>query len=192
MVTCSYGGCELRVLARGYCSKHYQLMRRRGNIVPRATRPSGLSLEDAFRWHMPGVPPSEGCWDWSGYRDEHGYGTMTFERKGLRANVVSYTIHSGPVPSGMMVLHSCDYPPCVSPFHLSLGTCQDNATDRKERGRQVRGKFQHLAKLNDDQVVAIRLLGRNGVVQEKIAELYGVGQSTISSILRRETWKHIP
>lgn len=88
----------------------------------------------AKRSHLDDNGQSTPCvlWPWS--RDEGGYGAV---RCGgiFRAHRLIYSIFKGPIPDGMMVLHSCDNPPCVNPEHLRVGTALDNARDRVERGR---------------------------------------------------------
>ena len=181
--------CQRLSAARGYCGMHYQRIRRHGDPETLLSRPHGLSLEEAFRWHMPGTPCGDECWEWPSCRDDAGYGTMEYNYRLLKAHAVSYQIHIGPISSGLQVRHSCDNPPCVSPHHLSLGTSLDNAADRVKRGRQAKGESQHLAKLTEKQVLEIRLL--SGLSQKQIAKRYGLSQSTVSAILRRETWKHV-
>jgi hypothetical protein len=158
-------------------------------------RPSGLSLEEAFRWFMPGEPPpalspAEGCWEWPAYCDRRGYGTMEFGGKLLKAHAVAYRIFIGENESEL-VRHTCDNPPCVQPAHLLAGTVLDNVRDRVERERSARGARQHLAKLTDDSVREIRRLAEQGVRQVDLARLFGVGQSSISAVVRGETWSHI-
>jgi predicted DNA-binding protein (UPF0251 family) len=54
-----------------------------------------------------------------------------------------------------------------------------------------KGMGHKSSKLTDDDIRAIRRLRTTGLAQEKIASRFGVGQSTISSILRGETWGHV-
>jgi len=94
------------------------------------------------------------------------------------------------IPTGLVIMHSCDVPLCVNPKHLILGTQQANTYDRDRKGRQVtaHGTEHKLAKLNDDDVRAIRSAS---VSQKKLAKQYGVSQSLIWRILRRESWPHV-
>lgn len=39
------------------------------------------------------------------------------------------------VPSGLLVRHTCDNPPCCNPAHLITGTQAQNTADMMERGR---------------------------------------------------------
>lgn len=54
------------------------------------------------------------------------------------------------------------------------------------------GMAHRQAKLSDDQVRDIRTRARNGEEQRPIAKAFGVHQSTVWSIVNRDTWKHLP
>jgi hypothetical protein len=73
----------------------------------------------------------DGCWGWKGRLGGKGYGQVMF----IRSNRLSWMIHKGPIPNGLLVLHSCDNPPCTNPDHLFLGTPQDNTTDMMNKNR---------------------------------------------------------
>lgn len=83
------------------------------------------------------VRRSDGCWEWTGKRLPRGYGQIRINepRVMVLTHRVSYELAFGPIPEGMNVCHRCDNPPCVRPDHLFLGTTQENATDRKLKGR---------------------------------------------------------
>jgi hypothetical protein len=51
------------------------------------------------------------------------------------ASRAAWIIANGPIPIGYYVLHKCDNPPCVNPFHLILGTPTDNILDCISKGR---------------------------------------------------------
>lgn len=54
--------------------------------------------------------------------------------------MISYEIHHGPVPNGMVVAHSCDNRKCVNPDHLSTKTQRDNLLEMIEKGRASNGR----------------------------------------------------
>lgn len=93
------------------------------------------TLEQRF-WDYVSCEPNTGCWLWDGACDGHGYGQMRM-RGGLArlATHVSLEMVGRPVPSGMNACHHCDFPPCVNPDHLFIGTQRDNVNDARAKGR---------------------------------------------------------
>lgn len=138
------------------------------------------------------------CWLWTG-SSSGGYGYVGEGGTGgrnLRAHRVSYELHFGPIPEGMLVCHTCDTSLCVNPRHLFLGTCQDNVDDRDEKGRtklaDARGSKNGRAKLVESDVRQIlRELG-SGMTQAGIAKRYGIDPSIISDIHRNKIWRNVP
>jgi hypothetical protein len=133
------------------------------------------------------------CFDWVGCKNSTGYGTMSRGKEGgLMAHRVSYEMVKGPIPEGMVVMHSCDNPACVNPDHLSVGTQADNLADMHRKGRREysRGSAHKGAILADTDIPFIRSLA--GVFsQRKLAALYGVSRSAICGIQSRRKWSHI-
>ncbi|MGH7182638.1 MAG: HNH endonuclease signature motif containing protein [Nitrospiraceae bacterium] len=104
---------------------------------------------EPFFWNK--VEKSRKCWIWVGARNRQGYGIvgelsftskLTHETLAHRVAWVIYTHQY--VPDGLIIMHSCDNPPCISPFHLSVGSNADNMADKMKKGRGMwwKGRFK--------------------------------------------------
>ncbi|HIC6258803.1 TPA: hypothetical protein ACW4EL_001459 [Salmonella enterica subsp. enterica serovar Nagoya] len=84
----------------------------------------------------------------------------------------------------------CDNPRCINPEHLVLGTQLENVRDMeiKGRGNHVSGERNGSAKITAEDVLEIR---NSTLSNRKIAAIYGLSDSYISSIRLRKKWKHI-
>ena len=130
---CSIIGCDRVVSSLDMCEMHYGRTKRTGSphIVYRRKK-----RVDVVRLFWSKVDVGLGCWEWSRERNDRGYG-VTFVSSGrtLYAHRVAYALTQGPIPAGMVVMHSCDNPPCCNPSHLNLGTHAENAQDMYHKGR---------------------------------------------------------
>lgn len=90
--------------------------------------------EDRINQYVDRKGPDE-CWEWKGHRGNAGYGVAYCQGLQLRAHRVAYMVAKGDVPEGVLVLHTCDNPPCCNPAHLRLGTYLDNNEDAINKGR---------------------------------------------------------
>lgn len=143
------------------------------------------------------VRKSENCWEWTGSRfpERNGwgnYGRVSYQGSPRLAHRVSWEMHFGPIPDGLIVRHKCDNPACVRPDHLELGTPHDNNLDMATRGRSTAGTKNRHAKLTEYDVTIIRSLLAAGVKPPRIAKRFNVTSKTIRRILRGETWTHVP
>jgi len=122
--------------------------------------------------------PNSGCWLWTATGTKQGYGLFCIKHTSVLAHRVSYELHHGKIPDGLMVLHNCDNPSCVNPDHLRVGTNADNMRDKRERNRSsrlTRDKIPH-AKMTADQVRYIRTSSSS---EASMAREIGVSRSTI-------------
>lgn len=77
--------------------------------------------------------------------------------------------------------------------NLIWGTKTENYADRHNHGTANNGERHGRAKLTNDKVREIRNLYAAGrATQTQLAEMFGVNQTKISNIVRRESWSHIP
>lgn len=161
--------------------------------------PEGFA--DRF-WKRVKKARGRGCWEWQGYRaKETGYGMLqcrSRRQQPMLTHRVAWELENGPIPRGKHVLHACDNPSCVRPFHLFLGTQCDNNRDRDRKGRTasgdsngsrtkpwrnpfvrnrgsgLEGEKHPQAKLSDRQVKRLRTAFDAGFNRNIIAEEYGI------------------
>ncbi len=163
-----------------------------------------LSTQEVNRfWNKVKIQP-DGCWEWhrpiSGRYPKFGICSEDVW-KTYNINRVAYKIYYLQDPAELCVCHTCDNSKCANPFHLFLGTHQENMKDRNEKGRCVkhrtnpenwsRGENHPRCKLTVKKVLQIRELNRNGSSWGKLAKEFQVSKSTIQSICIRKNWKHI-
>ena len=153
-----------------------------------------------FQHELDKQPGPDGCWLWTGYKLNSGYGRITIGKRSVAAHRYSYEINVGPIPEGLLICHTCDTPSCVRPSHLFPGTSRENILDMHKKGRAgkqrpgrklkvaelaPRGEMHHRSKLTDAQAAEIRELFASGEVNQlELGERFGVSNSTISLLVR--------
>lgn len=154
------------------------------------------SLPPEFWVRVVVSPDLDKCWTWKGCTNRKGYGTVVYRGVKWVASRLAYTLAVGDIPQGMMVLHSCDNPPCCNPKHLRPGTALDNTRDMWARNRAkivpVRGSKHGNSVLTEEDVYQIKtmLTGKRGEY-EPLARMYGVTKTAIQHIAYGITWRHI-
>lgn len=141
------------------------------------------------------------CWEWTGYKDPHGYGRMSSQRgqPNLLAHRVSWEIHYGKIPKGLDCLHRCDNPSCTNPQHLFLGTHLDNMRDMDKKRRRklnpARGEDVGGSKLSRRDVTDIRCRYDRASYHksnaEELSKEFGVSRALIIRIINRTVWTHV-
>lgn len=138
---------------------------------------------------------ADGCWLWRGEIGRRGYGLIGVGYKKRYAHRVSYEMHYGEIPRGLLVCHTCDNKPCVRPDHLFSGTAGDNARDASIKGRlfgskgKCAGERSPLAKLTWAAVAAIR---SSETPSSELADRYGVDRSLIYRVRKGRVWRERP
>ncbi len=162
------------------------------------TRSDKQDLASRFWSHVDKSAGADGCWFWTGARrGKHGYGLIDIDGRTRGTHRVAFEMSKGAIAPGLSVLHSCNNPPCVNPTHLRAGTAKDNAADRTKSGRwrgyapelRPRGERHGMARLTRAAVIEIRARGESD--QRALAREFGVAQTTIGKVVRRETWRHV-
>lgn len=132
MKTCSIAGCTSRVNARGWCTKHYQRWKNRGDPLAVAWERGN---PQANFWAKVDRRGPEECWPWLAYKDPDGYGHFAVPVNGRQndtpAHRYAYELEVGLIPDGHHIDHTChnkdrDCPAgvrclhrrCCNPAHL--------------------------------------------------------------------------
>lgn len=151
------------------------------------------------------------CWNWTMGKDKDGYGTFNVKYKSVRAHRFAYYLHNKVDPKELQVCHKCDNPTCVNPFHLFLGTTQENTKDRDKKGRHKaptiedknhrsitrpetikRGSSHWNSKLKESDIISImKMAGTGKYTYREIGDKFGCPKNYIGEIVRGERWAHI-
>ena len=182
---------RLRVLC---CSRACSTLARRKQSVE--------SLPERFWANVAITGDLFSCWLWTGGLFGTGYGQLSVASVPAYTHRISWELHFGSIPDGLHVCHHCDNPPCCRPDHLFLGTQKENARDRENKGRnnfqrrpasRPRGSLSGTAKLTESDVAEIRRSGYlMGVTKASLGRAYDVSETTITAILSRRIWRHVP
>jgi hypothetical protein len=164
--------CEKPAKTRGLCIYHYDVHHKAGTHTQFAI----LGPEDIFHERYQVMPT--GCWEWTASHNGYGYGLLILPGgKSIRAHRYSYERANGPIPSGKVIMHTCDNPPCVNPAHLVLGTRLENNRDAATKGRMQQ-------KVPLDQFETIRNLAKTQTLRA-VGEQFGISATHVLRICRR-------
>ena len=143
----------------------------------------------------PRLTPNGECMEWTGTRNERGYGGLRVDGRLVKAHRFAYELTCGPIPDGLDVLHSCDNPPCCNPAHLSVGDAVRNADEMVSRGRHgggygKRGDDHHQHILTPEDVQYIRE-NPECMTVSALARKFNVARATVRAARDRKTWSHL-
>lgn len=155
---------------------------------------SGLSKDERF-WQKVNKKSDDECWEWLGCRHHQWkYGSFNVDGKYIAAHRYSWILHYGNIPTGFIVCHHCDNPPCCNPKHLFLGTDADNNLDKRLKGRQpdVIGEPNPRAILNEMAVKVILFsLKTESHTRKDLARIFGISVGAINSIVSKRNWSWV-
>ena len=76
------------------------------------------------------------CWEWKSTLFVAGYGKLRYGKKIQKlAHRFSYEYFVGPIPTGLVIDHTCENRKCVNPEHLEPTTIVDNIQRTYNRGK---------------------------------------------------------
>jgi hypothetical protein len=136
-----------------------------------------------------------GCWNWAGRLEGNSRGRIRVAGRYQLCSRLSYELHKGPIPAGLLVCHHCDNPQCINPDHLFVGSVADNSADMVRKGRahrfngRRRGVGNPNAKLTTQDVEIIRAQSVGIATDAGLAARFGVSATTIKDIRLGKTWK---
>ena len=195
---CCVPGCEKPHSGHRLCQMHLARLKRRGSLELTRRKAKAIVPADAgdVAWFWARVDKSGGpdaCWEWRAARQRTGYGAVWFGRRVVQVHRVAWTLTNGPIPEGKLICHRCDNPPCANPAHLFLGMDDDNVRDKEQKGRanHAHSDARPSAKLTSDDVREIRRMLAGGLLQQDIADRYGVDASQVSRIGSGHLWRHV-
>lgn len=107
------------------------------------------------------------------------------------AHVMICEAFHGLRPAGLMIRHLDGKPANTRPDNLAYGTAKENQHDRIAHGTANRGERHNFAKLTEDEVREIRALRAHKISAQDIADVYGIGVSTVLQIASGFRWGHV-
>lgn len=120
------------------------------------------------------------CWVWRGDKQRNGYGRLAKHK----AHRLSYELHFGEIPKGMVIRHSCDNKLCVNPEHLKLGTYSQNLKEAYERGlRSEKGPHRPEVRLTPEE---IRLIQTSSERPWSLAQQFNISPQRVRTIQSRQ------
>ena len=132
-------------------------------------------------WKKVKVGEPNECWPHRNRPNRSGHTATKFRPYGnIYNHRIAWSLTYGLIPEGLSVLHKCNNPRCCNPYHLYIGTPQDNTQDSIKAGTFNRVKF------SDEEIARIKLLSSEGYSQRHIAELVGCTQSYVCNVVNNQ------
>lgn len=122
---CSIENCDNKIVARGWCNKHYTRWLRHGD--PLLT----YKFSDPKEAFSAKTVWQGSCLIWTGPKNSEGYGTIADGGKRVYVHRYAWEKANGEIPDGMMVDHRFHcLTTCCNVKHLRLATIAQNNYNR--------------------------------------------------------------
>lgn len=121
----------------------------------------------------------KGCLEWQAAKDSRGYGRIWHNGNAYPAHRLMYELCVRKPEKKEHVDHLCRNVGCINPEHLEAVSHAENM----RRGSN--------AKLDHNQVTAVKILAKANFPKWMIAEWFGVTRANISLIITDVGWKGV-
>lgn len=100
---------------------------------PRVKRGPKPTPPEVRFWKYVSPEPNSGCWLWTGTGARYGQISRWIGTRWqfYPAHRLSYEMHKGPIPKGLVIDHKCRNTMCVNPEHLRAVTQGENVRSGK-------------------------------------------------------------
>lgn len=143
---CSIEDCTRPLLARGWCSTHYERWRYSERLDLLSVRSESERFWDMVDFGEFGTCSGSDCWLYRGAKSGKGYSSFGSDNGTVSGHLFAYRTLIGPVPDGMELDHTCHstdkscvggntcrHRLCVNPAHLEPVTHATNVSRARRR-----------------------------------------------------------
>lgn len=124
-----------------------------------------------------------------------GYPIVGLSANGKRSHLLVHRLvleaFVGPCPEDMECAHLNGNRSDARLSNLAWKTHLDNEKDKIEHGTVLKGSKHGCARLDEDNVIALRIGARAGMSHTMLARLFMVDRTTIGLAVRGKTWSHV-
>lgn len=124
--------------------------------------------------------------------DKYGHQVVHIGFNGQRKNVFVHTMvllaFVGERPDGMECCHINGDPKDNKIDNLRWDTHYSNNQDRKQHGTYALGDKHPMARITEQDVLAIRSSGKSN---KELRKIYAISNSQMHRILTKQSWKHL-
>lgn len=184
---CKAPGCKIQPVSMQMCNKHYL------RWIKNGTFESIADLSPLQRLIKKTTNLNNGCIEYTGTKTKNGKNRQHGYRGRMwPAARLAWFLTNGEIPSGLLVCHKCDYPPCVNVNHLFLGTPKENTHDASKKFRLSHGESHWSHKLTEKNVLEMRELYSTGEwTYAALGRRWGINASTSARVIKGRLWKHL-